>query len=187
MLPFVSCPEEYNNLCKQIWLKLILSTKPYLSTFTHIYPYTLRKPAPSEPPTPKRQKQPEISVPDIIPSSQLSQGDVFSGMEIPMFLKGFLPRIRSQTEELIEKSQKKSQRKRKGPTAKGTLLPMEDDHVLYWDDEEKVIYGREKVFSYTGYQLQLVSLIGILFAAARILRLDWVARDFELYFNCICV
>ena len=97
-----------------------------------------------------------------------------------MFLKGFLPRIRSQTEELLAKSQKKSQRRRKGSTPEDPLLPLEDDHVLYWDDEEKVIYGREKVFSYTGYQLQLVSLIGILYAAARILRLDWVARDFEL-------
>lgn len=97
-----------------------------------------------------------------------------------MFLKGFMPKIRSQTEELLEKSQKKSQRRRKGSTTGETLLPNEDDNVLYWDDEEKVIYGREKVFSYTGYQLQLVSLIGILYAAARILRLDWVARDFEL-------
>ena len=102
-----------------------------------------------------------------------------------MFLKGFLPRIRSQTEELLDKSQKKSQRRRKESTPEGPLLPLEDDHVLYWDDEEKVIYGREKGFSYTGYQLQLVSLIGILYAAARILRLDWVARDFELYENWV--
>ena len=37
-MPHVTCPEEYNALCKKIWLKLILLSKPYLSTFTHIYP-----------------------------------------------------------------------------------------------------------------------------------------------------
>ena len=62
---------------------------------------------------------------------------------------------------------------------KDDILP--DDTGLFWDDEEKVIYGREKVFSFSGYQLQMSSLIGLMYAAARVLRLDWVARDFELY------
>ena len=56
-----------------------------------------------------------------------------------------------------------------------------DDVATYWDDEEKIAYGREKVFSYTGYQLQLQSLIGILYASARILHLDLLPRDFQLY------
>lgn len=43
-----------------------------------------------------------------------------------------------------------------------------------------VVYGREKVFSLSGYQLRMVSLLGILYAACRVLRVDLLARDIEL-------
>ena len=48
------------NLCKNIWLRLVMKSKPYLSTFTHIYPYTMMRiktPAGfSIPTTPKSEK-----------------------------------------------------------------------------------------------------------------------------------
>ena len=51
---------------------------------------------------------------------------------------------------------------------------------IHWDDDELVVYGREKVFSLSGYQLRMVSLLGILYAACRVLRVDLLARDIEL-------
>ena len=124
-----------------------------------------------------------------------SQSTLFSGMELPLSLRSIYSQTLSQSEELFSKSKKKSSQKRRrssinlmnankannntgGDNRNETVLP--DDTGLFWDDEENVIYGREKVFSFSGYQLQMMSLLGLLYASARILRLDWVARDFEL-------
>ena len=51
---------------------------------------------------------------------------------------------------------------------------------IKWNDEEIIVYGTDKNYSFSGYQLRLISLLGILYAASRILRLSFVARDFEL-------
>ena len=109
--------------------------------------------------------------------SQASSGSLMlSGLLIPKSLSSLV--TQTQADALLEKSQQ-SQRSRKGSVTDDSASDM-DDVATYWDDEEKIAYGREKVFSYTGYQLQLPSLIGILYAAARILHLDLLPRDFQL-------
>lgn len=196
-MPHVTCPEEYNALCKKIWLKLILLSKPYLSTFTHIYPYTMCKEIPTEPGTLKGTETPSgMGTPkkprlnsfteslrprlNSLAESSLSQASsgslMLSGLLIPKSLSSLV--TQTQADALLEKSQQ-SQRSRKGSVTDDSASDM-DDVATYWDDEEKIAYGREKVFSYTGYQLQLPSLIGILYAAARILHLDLLPRDFQL-------
>ena len=160
-------------------------------------------PSPSPSPSPSRSR-PSSRHPSVSTSTSLgeeaSQSTLFSGMELPLSLRSIYSQTLSQSEELFSKSKKKSSQKRrrssvfdsatsntdhsgsdkvnKNKNKKENVLP--DDTGLFWDDEEKVIYGREKVFSFSGYQLQMISLLGLLYAAARILRLDWVARDFEL-------
>ena len=164
-------------------------------------------PSPSPSPSPSRSR-PSSCHPSVSTSTSLgeenSQSTLFSGMELPLSLRSIYSQTLSQSEELFSKSKKKGSQKRRRSSINDSATPanpnhrgsesesenktnkhkkenvLPDDTGLFWDDEEKVIYGREKVFSFSGYQLQMVSLLGLLYAAARILRLDWVARDFEL-------
>ena len=171
----------------------------------HAHPSLSASASPSPSRSPSRSRS-SSRHPSISHSTSLevenSQGTLFSGMELPLSLRSIYSQTLSQSEELFSKSKKKSSQKRRCSSINDTsttinanrgsntsndsdqknkidnILP--DDTGLFWDDEEKVIYGREKVFSFSGYQLQMISLLGLMYAAARILRLDWVARDFEL-------
>lgn len=110
---------------------------------------------------------------------------LFSGMELPESLRSFL----SQTQpEAVKKRLKPDSPKRKGKSPKRSrrnsltsAVVKPPTTAIQWDDDEIVLYGREKVFSFSGYQLQMSSLLGVLYAASRILQLPFFARDFELY------
>lgn len=215
------------NLCKNIWLRLVMKSKPYLSTFTHIYPYTMMRiktPAGfSIPTTPKSEKSekaidsddhlfsenenasqtldsiqlieslrksilsqpssPEHSSPQATPSAS----QLFSGMELPESLRSFLSQTQTQTQTTSKKRSqpgspkhktKSPKRSRKNSLSSAVVKPAS---TIEWDDNEIVLYGREKVFSFSGYQLRMISLLGILYAANRILQFPLLARDFELY------
>ena len=230
-MPFVDCPEEYNSLCKRIWLRLIVTSKPYLSTFTHIYPYTMTRIKPATPiakeqkvdllfpdtdinilspsnhsdaPTPDirtpsapsspallpRTASPKLSIPPLsIPDSSTF---TFSGMELPLSLRSLMssqlakspsrstatsPKRNSSTPNSSHTTTPdRNKKRRRGSLTSGTFSVKS----IHWDDDELVVYGREKVFSLSGYQLQMISLLGILYAACRLLRMRFVARDFEL-------
>lgn len=230
MKPFVPCPEEYDSLCKSIWLRLILKSKPYLSTFTHIYPYTMMRIKPpsgmSIPGTPSLDKgfksPPPESNERLLPDSQSLQQSqsqqldssqliaslqntqsntplspqspdhtdssqmVFSGMELPESLRSFL----SQTQpSMVKKRIQPDSPKRKGRVSpkrsrKNSLTSavVKPSTIMHWDDDELVLYGREKVFSFSGYKLQMGSLLGVLYLTSRILQLPLFSRDFELFF-----
>ncbi|KAM7456902.1 hypothetical protein BLSTO_02340 [Blastocystis sp. subtype 1] len=241
--PFVECPEEYNSLCKRIWLRLIVTSKPYLSTFTHIYPYTMTRIKPATPiakeqkvdllfpdtdvkllspnnrsdaPTPDirtpsapsspallpRTASPKLSLPplDIPLSLPDSSAFTFSGMELPLSLRSLMSsKLTKSPARSASHSPKRSatsprysatnspkrsaagtpehgKKRRRGSLTSGTF----NVKSIHWDDDELVVYGQEKVFSLSGYQLQMISLLGILYAACRLLRMRFVARDFEL-------
>lgn len=239
----MECPEEYNSLCKRIWLRLIVTSKPYLSTFTHIYPYTMTRIKPATPiakeqkvdllfpdtdvkllspnnrsdaPTPDirtpsapsspallpRTASPKLSLPplDIPLSLPDSSAFTFSGMELPLSLRSLMSsqltksparsashspkRSATSPRYSAANSPKRSaagtpergKKRRRGSLTSGTF----NVKSIHWDDDELVVYGQEKVFSLSGYQLQMISLLGILYAACRLLRMRFVARDFEL-------
>lgn len=226
--PYIPCPEEYDSLCKSIWLRLILKSKPYLSTFTHIYPYTmtrikppsgmsipgtssLEKGSKSPPPeldgrlfpdsqsSQEKQSQP-LDSSQLIASLQNTQNNsplspqspriadssqmVFSGMELPESLRSFL----SQTQpSMVKKRIQPDSPKRKGRVSpkrsrKNSLTSavVKPSTIMHWDDDELVLYGREKVYSFSGYKLQMGSLLGVLYLTSRILQLPLFPRDFEL-------
>lgn len=227
--PFIPCPEEYDSLCKNLWLRLILKTKPYLSNFTHIYPYTMMRikaqdlstvgtPAsgkstapitppyePSQPETPRTPGTPGTpgtprspktinntqfaeslrkSLLESVPSSPKQPEPsslMFSGMELPSSLFSFLsqsqPDLVKKRTGMSPKRAPHSPKRRKNSLTSAVVEPKK---VIEWDDDELVLYGQEKVFSFSGYQLQMGSLLAILYAAARILQLPLLARDFEL-------
>lgn len=224
---FVPCPDEYEELCKRIWLRLLIISKPYLSSFTHIYPYTRTKialhphdaPHQSAPSTPRDSPSPRDSSSQLFPSTpplsspssrtrspsgtspgsisavlrsnllKLSSrrrsphrspsrtptgsGIVVSGMELPASLQVMLSQL------LPHKPRSKTPSPSSSPSGKRKSWDPTDTKIE-WDDPELVIYGREKVYSFSGYQLRLTSLLGILYAASRVLKLSLVARDFEL-------
>lgn len=131
-----------------------------------------RTPTPSPPGSPKHS-QPE--------SPKL----MFSGLQLPASLRSFI----SQTlpEKVKKRSRPNSPRRSRVQSPKRsrrnsfTNAIVKPKSTIHWDDDEIVFYGREKVYSLSGYQLQMSSLLGILYATTRILQIPLLARDFELY------
>ena len=158
----------------------------------------------SQRPTPKSSRSPLSSSPqsslssklfeELTNSSQkrLSSDDSsmnpasVSGLSLPLFMQSALKQLyaaktglksaQSSPEIRSDRSSPKSRERTPRQSPHHTLKPSK----IKWNDEELVVYGTEKNFSFSGYQLRLISLLGILYAASRILRLSFVARDFEL-------
>ena len=120
------------------------------------------------------------SPPSPKPSSG-SQSMLFSGMELPDSLLSFLsqsqPDLVKKRTGVSPKRVPRSPKKRKNSLS---LAVVEPKTAIEWDDDELVLYGQEKVFSFSGYQLHMGSLLGLLYAASRVLQLPFFARDFEL-------
>ena len=143
--------------------------------------------APSSPALLPRTTSPKLSLPplDIPLSLPDSSAFTFSGMELPLSLRSLMSsQLTKSPARSASHSPKRSaagtpergKKRRRGSLTSGTF----NVKSIHWDDDELVVYGQEKVFSLSGYQLQMISLLGILYAACRLLRMRFVARDFEL-------
>lgn len=147
-------------------------------------------PQPASPRSPRSRKSSRSSI-----DFQLTAGSstfTFSGMELPLSLRSLMS---SQVAKSQKRSASSSPRRSAGNTPRRSAgntpersrkrrrsSSKSDFSIesIHWDDDELVVYGREKVFSLSGYQLRMVSLLGILYAACRVLRVDLLARDIEL-------